>query len=130
MIRSEYPPTMMRSISAMPSTRMDPTKRQVIADLLQEPGNGKCADCDAPIDMETTWAVLLYGILVCDDCKLVHIERQNQKKPEDGDLNNAASHGKSEFSFTSKTSGCLLKSRIFCHLEKFLPICYNCKHPG
>ena len=86
MMRSEYPPAMLPSLSTMPSNRIDSTKRQIIADLIKEPGNDRCADCDAPIDMENTWAVLSYGILVCDDCKLVHIEHQNHyKTPEDGD---------------------------------------------
>lgn len=81
-------------ISAMPSNRIDSTKHQILADLIKEPGNDRCADCDAPIDMENTWAVLTYGILVCDDCKLVHIEHQNHyQSPEDGDSMDAGTNG-------------------------------------
>ena len=93
MLRSDYPPA--PPVLSMPPNRIDPAKRPAIAELLNEPGNNRCADCDAAIDMDNTWAVLSYGILVCDDCKLVHIEHQNHyKPPEEADSNDSGANGK------------------------------------
>ena len=92
MMRSEYPPALPQL--SMPAGRIDHTKRQIIIDLLKEPGNDHCADCDATINIDNAWAVLSYGILVCDDCKLVHIEHQNYKSSEDGEANDDSTHGK------------------------------------
>nr|NP_001121596.1 zinc finger protein Ci-ArfGAP-1 [Ciona intestinalis]FAA00081.1 TPA: zinc finger protein [Ciona intestinalis] len=72
MLRSEYPPNI-----PMPIPRMDSSKATAIRELLNEPGNDVCADCGATLASESAWAVLAYGILVCDDCKLVHIEHEN-----------------------------------------------------
>ncbi|XP_076803246.1 uncharacterized protein LOC143447174 isoform X2 [Clavelina lepadiformis] len=85
MIRSEYPP--LPPSLPMPHTPSDPSKQIVVMDLLQEPGNEVCADCGAAIGMENAWAILSYGILVCDDCKLVHIEHENQFKASDANDN-------------------------------------------
>uniref|UniRef100_H2Z2K5 Arf-GAP domain-containing protein n=1 Tax=Ciona savignyi TaxID=51511 RepID=H2Z2K5_CIOSA len=72
MLRSEYPPNLK-----MPIARMDSSKAAAILELLKEPGNDVCADCGAALATDNAWAVLSYGILVCDDCKLVHIEHEN-----------------------------------------------------
>nr|CAB3222742.1 zinc finger protein ArfGAP-1 [Phallusia mammillata] len=75
MIRSEYPP---RPNLPMPAgSQMDSSKALAILELLKEPGNEVCADCGASLSIDCAWAVLSYGILVCDDCKLVHIELEN-----------------------------------------------------
>lgn len=91
-MRSEFPPA-PTSLN-LPHSRGDLSQRQTIADLLKEPGNDRCADCEAQIDMDNTWAILSYGILVCDDCKLVHIEHQNYcSSPDDGDSSENSANG-------------------------------------
>ena len=32
------------------------------------------------LDLENAWGVLRYGVLVCQDCKLVHISLESQRK--------------------------------------------------
>ena len=32
------------------------------------------------LDLENAWGVLRYGVLVCQDCKLVHIAIESQRK--------------------------------------------------
>ena len=32
------------------------------------------------LDLENAWGVLRYGVLVCQDCKLVHIALEHQRK--------------------------------------------------
>ena len=92
MMRSEYPPA--PPTLNLPRNRGDTSKKQIITELLQEPGNDRCADCEAAIDIDNTWAILSYGILVCDDCKLVHIEHQNYcVANDDGESNDTSANG-------------------------------------
>ncbi|XP_039263337.2 uncharacterized protein LOC120339312 isoform X1 [Styela clava] len=58
-----------------------------IEELLLVNKNGLCADCGMQLSIETAWAVLSYGIFVCDDCKLVHIEQENHCKALDQSTN-------------------------------------------
>jgi hypothetical protein len=51
-----------------------------INELLLRSGNGQCADCQKRLDLENAWGVLRYGVLVCQDCKLVHISLESQRK--------------------------------------------------
>jgi len=51
-----------------------------INELLARSGNGQCADCQKRLDLENAWGVLRYGVLVCQDCKLVHIAIESQRK--------------------------------------------------
>lgn len=51
-----------------------------INELLARTGNGQCADCQKRLDLENAWGVLRYGVLVCQDCKLVHIAIESQRK--------------------------------------------------
>lgn len=51
-----------------------------INELLVRPGNGQCSDCQKRLDLENAWGVLRYGVLVCQDCKLVHIAIESQRK--------------------------------------------------
>lgn len=81
MIRSEYAP---RQNLPMPAGKqMDSSKALAILELLKESGNEVCADCGASLSIDCAWAVMAYGILVCDDCKLVHIELENHYKLPD-----------------------------------------------
>lgn len=43
-------------------------------EMLNNTGNEICADCRTPINMDNAHAVVHYGVFVCDDCNLVHIE--------------------------------------------------------
>ena len=58
-------------------SQIDSPKCTIIQELLNEPGNDCCADCNQTLTIDNAWAVLSYGIFVCDDCKLVHIEHEN-----------------------------------------------------
>lgn len=58
-----------------------------IEELLKVDKNGLCADCGMKLSIDTAWAVLSYGIFVCDDCKLVHIEQENHCKALDQSTN-------------------------------------------
>lgn len=71
-------------------SQIDSNKCAVIQELLNEPGNECCADCNLPLTIENAWAVLSYGIFVCDDCKLVHIEHENYN------YNNSETNGTNE----------------------------------
>lgn len=69
------------------ATVSEPAKVGVLKEILAENGNNKCADCGMLLTMESASAVLSYGIFVCDDCKLVHIEEDCQflaKEQNDG----------------------------------------------
>ena len=67
----------------MTGSGMVPDNRSKILELLQTNGNGFCADCGMVLTIDSAWAVLSYGIFVCDDCKLVHIEQENHCKALD-----------------------------------------------
>lgn len=71
-------------------SQIDSNKCAIIQELLNEPGNECCADCNLPLTIENAWAVLSYGIFVCDDCKLVHIEHENYN------YNNSETNGTNE----------------------------------
>lgn len=60
-----------------------PDNHSRILEILQKNKNNSCADCGMMLNVDTAWAVLSYGIFVCDDCKLVHIQQENHYKAVD-----------------------------------------------
>jgi len=91
-MRSEYTP---RPNLPMPGQQMDSSKTMAIHELMKEPENSNCADCGAAITVDSAWAVLSFGILVCDDCKLVHIELENHLVlPDSGAQTDNSAKGK------------------------------------
>lgn len=60
-----------------------PDNHSRILEILQKDMNNSCADCGMALNIDTAWSVLSYGIFVCDDCKLVHIQQENHYKAVD-----------------------------------------------
>jgi hypothetical protein len=48
------------------------TPQAIAQEVSTLPGNANCADCKTILDKSDKWAVLHFGIYVCEDCKLNH----------------------------------------------------------